>query len=89
MLQLRLCDRRTGTVFIVATTHLKAKSGAKNEAIRQRQVRLMSRARLLTCNDARRFPVCSAYCPRRHTERRFQRRRPRSANAFTGVNVLL
>ena len=39
MLQLRLRDRRTGTRLIATTTHLKAKAGAKNEAIRQRQVR--------------------------------------------------
>ena len=39
MLQLRLRDRRTGIALIAATTHLKAKAGAENEAIRQRQVR--------------------------------------------------
>ena len=38
VLQLRLRDRRTGAHLVVGTTHLKAKSGAKNEAIRQRQV---------------------------------------------------
>ncbi len=38
MLQLRLRDRRTGARLIAATTHLKAKAGAKNKAIRQRQV---------------------------------------------------
>ena len=39
MLQMRLRDWRTGVQLVAATTHLKAKSGPKNEAIRQRQVR--------------------------------------------------
>ena len=39
MLQLRLRDRRSGITLIAATTHLKAKAGAKNEAVRKRQAR--------------------------------------------------
>jgi len=51
MLQLRLRDRRTGTRLIAATTHLKAKAGARNEAIRERQVHWL----LLRTNHAPRL----------------------------------
>lgn len=39
MLQVRLQDRHSSRQYVVATMHLKAKSGTQNDAIRQRQVR--------------------------------------------------
>ena len=38
MLMVQLCDRESGALICAATTHLKAKSGATNDAIRDHQV---------------------------------------------------
>ena len=38
MLMMQLCDRESGALICAATTHLKAKSGATNDAIRDYQV---------------------------------------------------